>query len=336
MTDIERIDLICADFESLLRGNNFAYDCPCWQESLESLRTRYWYESLKQRFSLSGPAQMEAYLEPCAVKWTEDGRKKHSANKWGRYRDGGRLRRTTLVKVERNAPGSMRVFNHPLWDVLDFNNKEVMAEAALLRLFSEGIKIDLFKENPVGINSYVERVPVNRFLLRKLEFRADLDVLACLTWLLREAAASKCSNVEAIGNSLHKVLLMMALELHALKVAVPLLQHFIDKVLPLGLQRYHQVAITPVQYLELSGALNKLAYRVRGQPKALQWKSRVRNMCRLLNGEFGLDVPLAMALPTEPDGKFTWIPSKVIKQFRTLAWSRDYGGKRIFCEEHEN
>ncbi|UTW07988.1 hypothetical protein [Pseudomonas benzenivorans] len=333
MTDIERINLICADFESFLRGNYFAADYACCQESLESLRTRYWYESLKQRFSLSGPSQMERCLEPDAVTWNEDGRKKHSSNKWGRYRDGGRLRQTTLAKVEKNAPGSMRIFNHPLWDVLDFENKEVMEGEAFLQLLSAELQVVLFKRKPIGINSYVERVPVNRFLLRKLELRADLEVLACLTWLLREAAAKKCSNAKEIGDSLHNVLLMMALELHALRVALPLLQHFIGRVLPLGLPRYHQIAITPIQYLELAGALNKLVFNIKGQSKVLQWESRVRNMYRLLSGDFGLDVPLAMSLPTEPDRKLSWIPLKVIKQFKSFAWSRNYGWKSVFREE---
>lgn len=333
MTDIERVSSICADFEPILRGNYFASDCPCWQESLESLRTRYWYESLKQRFSLSGPAQMEAYLEPDAVKWTEDGRKKYSANKWSRYRDGGRLRQATLAKVEKNAPGSMRIFNHPLWVVLDFENREVMEGEAFLQLLSAELQVVLFKKKPIGINIYMERMPVNRFLLRKLELRADPDVLACLTWLLRDAAAKKCSNAKEIGDSLHNVLLMMALEFHALRVALPLLQHFIDRVLPLGLPRYHQIAITPIQYLELSGALNKMAFNIKGQSKVLQWGSRVRNMYRLLSGDFGLDVPLAMTLPTEPDRKLSWIPPRVIKQFESFAWSRNYGWKSVFREE---
>lgn len=335
MTDIERVRSICADLEAVLRGKNFAHDCPSWDESLESLRTRYWYESLKQRFSLSGPAQMEAYLEPDAVRWNEDGSKKYSYNKWGRYRDGGRLRQITLVRVEKNAPGSMRIFKHPLWDVLDLENSKIMDGDTFLQLLPSDLQVFLFKKKMVGINSYVERMPVNRLLLGKLELRAGLDVLACLAWLLRESAANKYSDAEKIGDSLHKVLLMMALELHALRVALPLLQIFIDRILPMGLPRYHKVSITPVSYLELSGALNKMAFSIKGQSKVLQWESRVRNMRQLLSGGFGLDVPLAMALPTEADRKLSWIPPKVIKQFESLAWSRHYGEKSAFIDDYD-
>lgn len=296
-----------------------------WREPLDSLRTRCWYESQKQRYGLSGPAEMERRLEPDAVKYDADGRMRYSTNKWGRFRDGGPISQRIVEKVEENAPGSMRIFQHPLWEVLDLQNVKIMEGDGLLSRLSAELQVVLFKAEQIGIFKYMERAPVNRTLLKKLELIADLDALACLTWLLREAAENKCDSAQAIGVSLHKVLTMMALELHALKIGLPLLQHFIDRVLPLALPRYHRMASTPLDYICASGVLNELAFNIKGSPKALDWESRVRNMRGLLHGKSGFDVLLAMGLHTELDDKFPWTPARVIKELESMAWSRSYG-----------
>lgn len=289
------------------------------------MRTRCWYESLRQRFSLSGPAEMERHLEPDAVKLHDDGRFNYSSNKWPRFRDGGSPGPRTLEKVEKNAPGSMRIFYHPLWDVLDFDNDKVMEGEALLQRLSAEVQVVLFRSGQIGIFSYVRRAPVKRSLLKKLELMADLDVLACLTWLLREAVENKCSSVQAIGRSLHKVLIMMALELHALKIGLPLLQHFIDLVLPLALPRHHRIASTPLDYMCDSCVLNELAFSIKGEPKSLDWKRRVKNMEGLLGGGYGVDVPFAFGLKTAVDDKSAWIPSRVINELKSDAAFRSYG-----------
>lgn len=329
MTDIERIEFIFADFEEKMRGNYFR-DPVAWQEPLESIRVRYWYESLRQRYSLSGPAKMEAYLEPCAVKWDTAGRKKYSNNKWGHYRDGRMPRCVVLKRVEKIAPGSMRIFNHPLWNVLDFDNLQIMEGDAFLQSLSSELQAVLFNRREIGINSYLERAKVNGSLLRKLELKAGLDVLACLVWLLREASVKQCDNVKEIGGSLHSVLVMMAIELQDLKVSLPLLQHFINRVLPLSVPLYQQLAITPFQYLELSFALNILVFNVEGQSKILQWRDRVKCMRRLLDGNFGLQVPLAMAMPVALNRSLSYIPPTVVKKFKVFAWSSNYGRERLF------
>ncbi|WP_375739493.1 hypothetical protein [Pseudomonas boanensis] len=180
----------------------------------------------------------------------------------------------TVEMVEKNAPGSMRIFYHPFWEVLDFDNEKVMEGEGFLNRLSAVLQVVLFRAEQVGIFKYMERTPVNRTLLKKLEFIADLDALACLTWLLREATENKCSSTGDIGRSLHKVLTMMVFELHALKIGFPLLQHFIDRVLPLALPRHHRMASTPLDYMLASSVLNELSFNIKDSPKTLDWKSR--------------------------------------------------------------
>lgn len=333
MTDVERVRSICASFFPILRKFFFTPDSLLWREPLDSLRTRCWYESQKQRYGLSGPAEMERGLEPGAVKYDAAGREKYSTNKWGRFRDGGAISLNTVREVEKNAPGSMRIFQHPLWEVLDFDNGKVMEGEGLLRRLSAELQAVLFEAEQIGLFKYMKRAPVNKKLLKKLELMADLDVLACLTWLLREAAENKCSSVDDIGRSLHKVLTMMALELHDLKVGLPLLKHFIDRVLPLALPRHHRMVSTPLDYICASSLLNLLAFNLKGEPKALDWNRRVKNMLRWLNGKVDFDVQVALGLDTSLDDKYPWIPVKVIESLKASARSRGYGWNRIFGEE---
>ncbi|SDR88157.1 hypothetical protein [Pseudomonas oryzae] len=335
MTDIERITSIFESVEPFLRNFFSTPECLFWREPLDGIRTRCWYESLKQRFAFSGPAEMERHLEPDAVKWHADGRFNYSSNKWPRFRDGSPPGARTLEKVEKNAPGSMRIFYHPLWDVLDFDNKDVMEGQALLRRLSTEVQAVLFRSERIGIFSYVRRAPVNRSLLKKLELMADLDVLACLTWLLREAVENKCSGVQAIGRSLHKVLTMMALELHALKIGLPLLQRFIDLVLPLALPRHHRIASTPLDYICDSGVLNELSFNIKGEPKTLDWKRRVKNMERLLEGWRGVDVQFALGLRTALDDKHPWVPFNVVKEIKSFAFMRNYGWAEILFKSQD-
>lgn len=272
---------------------------------------------------------MERRLEPGAFSRNADGRL-ISRNKWRRYRDGEGISQDTVEKVEENAPGSMRIFNHPLWEVLDLDNGKIMEGEALLNRLSAELQVVLFKSEQVGIMKFVQRAPVNRDLLKKLELIADLDVLACLTWLLREAAENKCNSTKAIGFSLHKVMTMMALELHALEIGLPLLQHFIDRVLPLALPRHHRMASTPLDYICASSVLNELAFHIKGAPKTLNWKSRAKNMEGLLSGRFGIDVPFAMGLRTARDEKYPWTPVKVIRELKSSADFRVFGWTELF------
>jgi hypothetical protein len=117
----------------------------------------------------------------------------------------------------------------------------------------------------------------------------------------------------------------MALELHALKIGLPLLQHFIDRVLPLALPRHHRMASTPLDYMCASGVLNELSFNIKGEPKNLDWKRRVKNMEGLLEGRYGIDVQFALGLQTELDDRYPWVPATVIKELESFADMRSYG-----------
>lgn len=314
-------------FVSSMR-NNAGPEHPSGVESLRSLRIRYWYETLRQRAGLNTAYQLENYFEPESFARDTDGSVKYYRNKWNRYELGRHLPQSRLLKkVEEKAPGSIRVLQHPLWSVLDPKNKQVMQGEAFLRQLLPAVQEVLFM--PVQVEGYSLRAPVSPVLLERLERRASLDVLACLAWMLR-ATEGQSADAVRIANALHNVLIIMALELHALKIALPLLGLFIDRILPLGVPPHHRIWMIPSDYLHASGRLNIIACQVSKKlMKSLDWAERVKIMQQLLQGDFGLEVPYAMRPSFELDEAAGEIPAEVVKQHRYARVLREWGWECI-------
>lgn len=214
--------------------------------------------------------------------------------------------------------------------MLDPENKQVMREDAFLRQLTPVIQDLLFQPVKTGVLGYAVQVPVTSLLLEKLERRACLDVLACLTWLLRDAAEKQSTDTTRIAHALHNTLTMMALELHALNVALPLLRQFIDHILPLGLPTHHRMWMIPSDYVHASGHLNRITYHTpKGRRQALTWETRVKIMQQLLQGKFGFDVHYAMSPQFELDNSMGEIPAEVVKAHNRASNLREWGWECI-------
>lgn len=330
MSDAQRIIQLYLDFASSTR-NYVGQEYPSWNEPLRSLRIRYWYETLRQRTALNTAYQLEQHFEPESFVRDAGGSIQHYKNKWIRYEQGRHLPQASLLKkVEEKVPGSTRELQHPLWSVLDPENKRVMRGDAFLRQLAPVVQDVLFQPAQAGVLGYAVRVPVTSLLLEKLERRACLDVLACLAWLLRDAAEKQSPDATRIGHALHNVLTMMALELHALKIALPLLRQFIDHILPLGLNPHHRMWMIPSDYIHTSGHLNRIVYQTpKGRRQTLAWSARVKIMQQLLQGKFGFDVRYAMSPQFELDDSAGEIPAEVIEAHNRASNLHEWGWECI-------
>ncbi|HBP5921416.1 TPA: hypothetical protein L5967_08685 [Pseudomonas aeruginosa] len=330
MSDAQRVIQLYLDFASSTR-NYVGKEYPSWNEPLRSLRIRYWYETLRQHTALNTAYQLEQHFEPESFVRSTDGSIQHYKNKWIRYEQGRHLPQAALLKkVEEKVPGSTRELQHPLWSVLDPENKRVMRGDAFLRQLTPVVQELLFQPAKTGVLGYAVRAPVTSSLLEKLERRACLDVLACLSWLLRDAAEKQSTDATRIGHALHNMLTMMALELHALRIALPLLRQFIDHILPLGLPPHHRMWMIPSDYLHASGHLNRIVYHTsKGCRQTLAWGARVKIMQQLLQGKFGFDVRYAMSPQFELDEHGGEIPPEVIKAHDRASNLREWGWECI-------
>lgn len=315
MSDIERIVHIKLGVVSRLREYG-GQEYPSWREPLKSLRIRYWYETLRQRAAVTTAYEMEQFFEPDSFVRNTDGSFEYYKNKWIHYEGGSHRPQATLKKVEGKFPGSSREFHHPLWSVLDLTDTRVMSGDTFLRQLTPVVQKALFKPSQDGILSNEVRISVTPSLLLKLEKQANLDVLACLVWLLREAAERQSTDAVAIGHTLHNVLIMMALEFEALKIGLPLLRFFIDHILPLGLPPYHRMWMIPSDYVLASCHLNLAVYGTsKGFQRTLTWSARVKIMQLLLSGRFGADIRYAMWPQFKPDERATEIPVEVLRSY---------------------
>ncbi|SPZ05357.1 Uncharacterised protein [Pseudomonas luteola] len=293
MSDFKRIEKIYSDFADSLREEIPKNSNPR-SNTVEMLALSYWFEGLRQRTGLKTPYALELHFEPESFRRNTNGTILHYRSKWSRYEQNLITPKAkTLNRVELLAPGSTRDLHHPLWTLMrrvikkekidcDDYFRSLSTETQLV-LFGDGS--DIFWDSP-------RREPTTQLLLEKLERRASLDSLSALIALVIEADhLGKRSFAMKAASSLHRVLLMLAMELQARGVAVGLIDWLAMNVLPLGAPGHLQVWMTSTDYIHASAHLNTMVYQhPQRRGKSLPWKQRAKVMLQLLAGDMGLDV----------------------------------------------
>lgn len=272
-------------------------------ESLKSLSIRFWYENLRRRTGLTTAYSLEHFFEPSSFIRGESDSISSYRNKWIRYEDGIHRPQPTLVrKIEEKCPGSARDLDHPLWRVLDLSDQKVLKGDSFLRTLAPSVQAAMFSPDDDAPLIQSARLPITFVLLNRLERKANLDALACLVWILRQSVQDGAVHTNRVCYALHHVMIMMAMDLHVMKVAHPLLQILIDQILSLAMPVHHRVVLSAEEYVEASATLNTLVYRTRRcAGKSLPWSTRTRVMAKLLDVTSGFDIFFAMGRPFQHD-----------------------------------
>jgi hypothetical protein len=328
MSDLKRINDLYQVFASGPRKSSAPTKAPT-RDVINTLRVRYWYEGLKSRAQLKTAYQLEQHFDEMSFKKDDAGKIVHYRNKWSRYERGHNTPQARLFqRVDALEPGSARELNHPLWDVLKKTAPKKTSEEAFLRRLEPEVQRIIFGVKPSGVTSYSKRGPVTQCLLEMLERRASLDVLACLTWLLREAIVQgNQRTAESVVNSLHNVLLIIGIELQSRRIAELLLGVFVRDILPLGAPRQLKFAMSESDYISASAYLNVTVYNTEdaGYKSVLSWPHRVRIMRKLLAGSCGYDVHYALAPVLIPDCPDDEIPEGIMKSIQRSQRLREWG-----------
>ncbi|MDZ5431414.1 hypothetical protein T3H00_01870 [Pseudomonas fluorescens] len=265
--------------------------------TIQELKVRYWYESLRLTAGLERPSELQAMFEPDAIYRDDKGVILATKNKWSGYRRGKHKPRQALLdKIELIAPGSTRAMHHPLWSALDMTDNKLLVGDSFLRTLLPEIQSLVLKPHDQIIAS-ADRLPLSKRRIEQMLRRTNLDTLACLIWLLRQAHATNSANKELIFNGLHKTLVLLGAELHALNIAVPLIQRIIEEVLPLGVtDHFKKLDMTTDDYLSASFVLDVITdQNFRRLGRTSNWKAHSNYMLESLNGDRGLDIMAAMA-----------------------------------------
>ncbi|MFD2642749.1 hypothetical protein [Pseudomonas japonica] len=302
MVDLKGVFRIIKQFHLPTR-NLLHIDPLSGHESIKSLSIRFWFENLRRRTALPTAYSLEQFFEPSSFIRDQNDSISSYRNKWIRYEDGVHRPQPALLRmVDEKCHGSARDLNHPLWRALDVSDQKILKGESFLRALAPGVQTVIFTPEDDAPLIQSARLPVTFVLLKRLVRKANLDAVACLVWLLRESRHAGGTNTGRIGMALHHVLLMMAMDLHAMKVARPLLQILVDRILPLAMQPHERVALSVNEYIEASARLNILVYRTKiGKGQSLPWSKRTRVMAKLLDITYGFDIFFAMGKPFRID-----------------------------------
>ncbi|PLP88515.1 hypothetical protein CYD26_19065 [Pseudomonas sp. FFUP_PS_473] len=328
MSDFKRIAKIYSDFADNVREQIPENTNPR-SHTVEMLAVGYWFEGLRQRTGLKTAYALEQYFEEDSFRRNSNGTIRHYRSKWSRYEQKMvSPKANTLAKVELQAPGSSRDLNHPLWTLLKLRIKREDVDFdqffGTLNAEVQGVLFRTASDMAWGI---LQRESVTQNLLEKLERRASLDSLAAVVAIVMEAdqMGRRALAIKA-ADSLHKVLLMLAMELQARGVAVGLIDWLVLNVLPLGVPAHLEVWMTSTDYIHASAHLNTMVFQhPERRGKSLPWKLRTRLMCKLLAGDMGVDVMHAMRPQFALRVDIGEIASDLVNEFNKTSALRTWG-----------
>lgn len=170
----------------------------------------YWFENVRVRLGQKRPYGVEKVVEPQGFRKMNSGY--GHTNKWRNYKTGRRRPQAVLInKVESLCPGSAAVFEHPLWRVARLPDTKPLLpfSSTWLRMLSIEVLALMFKTDP-RTGAEVRRGVTGR-VLKVLGDRADLDGIAALAILLREAAERGQSKIAfSAGEALYRAILHAA------------------------------------------------------------------------------------------------------------------------------
>lgn len=156
---------------------------------VEIPQTILWYEGIRVTLKAGSPYSVEKLVEPHAFR-VRKGTYSHN-NKWSRYQQGLHLpQKRTQALAEQLCPGSSKILIHPLFKVAALGRADSISNYAngwLLQLAPD-IVVSLFRLGPSSQQHVRRRLSYKT--IGRLKLRGDLDALAALAILLREAAES--------------------------------------------------------------------------------------------------------------------------------------------------
>jgi hypothetical protein len=232
---------------------------------VEVPQTICWYEGLRVALGQKKPYGIEKMVEPEAFRQRSSGFSHN--NKWSRYKVGLHLpQRSVREKGERVCPGSSAVLLHPLWKIASLRPEKCIAEFAdeWLRDLGQEIRPWFFRHASVGAQEVRRGISERKLLL--LRQRADLDALAALSILLREAAENHRYKLSmAIGDALFRTLLQCSVcAAEPLKVALPkIFEMLVERVFPLACDRHHAICFEGLDIATFCSLFQRAIHQLR-------------------------------------------------------------------------
>lgn len=285
----EKIDSKKINFDVLLKSQ------------LKRLKIVNWYNLIRIRAGLTTAHSLQRKFEPHTFV-RRPGELTFNSNKWRNYRDGKHKPNQDLIKeVEIRIPGSALEVDHPLWVVLDVSRNLDFCFNELLMKLGPRIQNAIFDMSQQSPN-YLLRKRSNKQIANAISKIADLNSLAALTILMREAIDwHKQSDANFWAKETYNMLLMLGLELHQRNIAIPIIDLY--RSIFFDFAGYDGLAFrdTIQDIVFASASLAILVFQFpENQNASLSWEKRAKYMRKLLKNEKQDDFLFALNPLFEP------------------------------------
>ncbi|SNT83516.1 hypothetical protein [Stenotrophomonas sp. CC120222-04] len=275
------------------------------RKAIDVLRVGLWFEELRARMGCTTAYSLGQLVQPLTYK-----KGFHHNNLWAKYAGGRHIpNAVTRRACEQSVPGSDELLTSPAWDALDVTQPLQKHGEALLRCFRPSIQSAMFDKRYLVKGLYVRRGAIVASL-RTLEAQADLQSLAAMVVLLRDAdARGDRANAFMIGQSLHRTLLMATIGSPLRFISVELFEYFIRIIFPMAAEKEFMMDVdqdmlcTQVKWLTQTAA----QLHSDGRP-GFTLNGSTGQLRRLFQPDFGFDLMfglgprLKLIVPAEEAG----------------------------------
>jgi hypothetical protein len=209
---------------------------------VDAVATAWWFEGVRIRLGKKRPYGVEKIVEPEVFKKVKSGY--GHTNKWRCYKAGTRVPRASLIaRAEKACPGSADAFTHLLWRVARLGPEEAISGLASgwLRQLNVGMLSWFFRVDPTSGHEVRRRASAR--VLHALVHRADLDAIAALSILTREASESHRNKWSmAAGEALYHALLHAAVRGgEQMQIMLPrIFEMLVHRVFPFARDQQHR------------------------------------------------------------------------------------------------
>lgn len=261
---------------------------------VDAIRVQYWCQGLKEKTGSKNAYQLEKLLEPLSPANVDI--RTHFRCKWIRYEYGKHIPRIRLLyKIEAKCPGSLKEFQHPVWEILKTPEKCLNQLDDWFLKLSPKVQSCVFKPPSTEISETKQRRELAYWLPRQLMEFADLDVLAAfLLYWLEAQHTGQVKQIRTHAFSLYQLLLILGVKLNKRGIAEAMFDvvcHVVFKPTQWGNEFF---ATDSDHYMDSVYLLNINLYKVEDFSYKASWPKRCQLMYKLLDGKYGFDALLGL------------------------------------------
>ncbi|WP_141107033.1 hypothetical protein [Herbaspirillum aquaticum] len=280
-------------------------------DPVERIRRIYWYEGVRQATGLTSAYALERLFVTDGFGRNKDGIL-FNRSTWVTYKKGDHTPKPALVaRVDLLVPGSSWEIHHIWWEVLRPSSQRSINSIKWLRQLEPELQILVFDGRDKIRNHDWPQV------LEKIEHRASIDVLACLTILVFLSLENgHFEQASEFARSTLRVLLMLGHHFECRRIGSDLFKLYVEEVFNKVQWNEQRFYLDDYAFSQWASVLHLVAQdTTEAETHLMPSAEEIRVMCGVLRGTRGLDIAIAIDPLIGPDLDIGPPRKKVIDAF---------------------